>query len=342
MQPSPFLPVRESAGVPVSTKYLGVDTDALLRQTVQRGQTPATARALAPLELTSAWRITAARPGPAVTIFGGVHGFETCGVDAVVRLLSEFASGALTLSRGSLTLAIGNEQAVCQCERKIVSNLNRLFRDDTRPNAEQGVYESGRAVELCRLLRQTNFFLDLHSTSAPTRPFGIVSQDQIELVGQLGLDRALIMPEEWRSGVMAGTASKYAEEQGSPQRPCFSITVENGQHADEATATTAYEVTRRFLVLAKVMPGALQPVSSLYAVVPQSTVTREGDGFVYTRAYQNFDEVKAGEVIGRDNVREYRAADTGCILLPTPALQSKVGEELYFLGKAKWLQHHAA
>lgn len=342
MQPASNVTVRESAGVPVSTKYLGIDTDALLRDTVQRHQTAATARAIAPLELASAWRITAARPGPAVTIFGGVHGFETCGVDAVVRLLTEFASGALTLNRGSLTLAIGNELAVRQCERKIVSNLNRLFRDDTTPNAEQGHYESARAVELCRLLRQSHYFLDLHSTSAPTRPFGIVSQQQIELAGQLGLDRVLIMPEEWRTGVMAGTASKYAEEQGIPGRPCFSITVENGQHADDATATTAYDVTRRFLVLAKVIAGTVRPVSNLYAVRPETTVTREGDGFSYTRPYQNFDEVTAGEVIGRDNVREYRAAANGCILLPTPALQSKVGEELYFLGTAKWLRHYAA
>jgi predicted deacylase len=80
------------------------------------------------LDTSAAYRITAQDELPRVVIFGSIHGDEPAGFEAIKALLVQFASGELQLERGSLTLAVGNEEALERRVRKVEKNLNRLFK----------------------------------------------------------------------------------------------------------------------------------------------------------------------------------------------------------------------
>src|SRR5690606_37520289 len=109
------------------------------------------------------------RPGPSVLILGSVHGHEPCGASAIARMLQEFSRGELKLESGSLTLAIGNPEALARGVRGVDHNLNRLFHEDVA--CEPNSIEHRRVQELLPLFDGKSHVLDLHATSAPTEPF---------------------------------------------------------------------------------------------------------------------------------------------------------------------------
>ena len=43
-------------------------------------------------------------PGPALLVLGAVHGNEICGSQAIMQLLQDIDSGAISIERGSVSL----------------------------------------------------------------------------------------------------------------------------------------------------------------------------------------------------------------------------------------------
>jgi predicted deacylase len=119
------------------------------------------------------WQTSASHPGPHVVVLGGVHGDEKTGIQAVKNLHHLFASGEETLSRGKLTLVLGNEEAIRIHQRGTAPehNLNRMFTRGHLEGPTLDFYESFRAKQLAPLLRSADISLDIHSTSIPSRPF---------------------------------------------------------------------------------------------------------------------------------------------------------------------------
>ncbi len=136
------------------------------------------------------------RPGPALTILGGVHGNELVGIAVVEKLLEAMAELAKVKSRsrtegavmrGSLTLAIGNPAAVARKTRgsQDHADLNRCFGsevvvdfddndDDDGGAAGSGIAddaERARARLLAPLLAASDILVDLHATNKPSPPF---------------------------------------------------------------------------------------------------------------------------------------------------------------------------
>ena len=107
-------------------------------------------------------RITSDAAGPRVVMFSGVHGDEISGIHAVEKLFFDFFTGTRVLRKGSLTLARANAQAFAAERRYVKHNLNRLFRDEYGPEIDRDSYEYRRAQELKTLLRDCDYFLDLH------------------------------------------------------------------------------------------------------------------------------------------------------------------------------------
>lgn len=319
----------EGAGVPVNVHFRGADLDARLTRVVADKYNPDNPQTIEKLRISSAWLIDSGMPGPRVTIFGGVHGFETCGVRAVIRLLRHFASASKTLVKGSLVLALGNEEAIREVARQNELNLNRLCVDETDQNDAR--YEPRRAHELMSLIRPSQYFLDLHSTSATSsEPFGLVPLDHLDFAKALGLGRILITPEAWRSGVFKGTASEYAIGKGIK-----GITVECGQHKQPSSAIEAYNVSKRLLIHAGILTGEIEPATAPLVIEPFHIQRKERDDFVFKRdpMFENFEFLHKGDLIGQDGVKEFKAEEDCYIVFPTPPQQSKIGVEVYLLAR---------
>lgn len=103
--------------------------------------------------------------GPALLVFGAIHGDETCGPAAIRKVQSEIESGAIQLLKGSLHLVpVCNPRASEEGKRYTEDNLNRIFRKTSTPVT----YEAELANELCAYVDQADVLLDIHSSHAPS------------------------------------------------------------------------------------------------------------------------------------------------------------------------------
>ena len=76
----------------------------------------------------------ALEPGPRLIVTGAVHGNETCGSQAIARVVRELDSASLVLRRGSVTLLpITNPLAFQRAQRMGDRNLNRNLRPASTP-----------------------------------------------------------------------------------------------------------------------------------------------------------------------------------------------------------------
>ena len=98
--------------------------------------------------------------GPRLIVLGAVHGNETCGTQAIQRIIAEFNASNFVLQRGSVTFVpVTNVMAYERGQRCGQRNLNRMLL----PYAEPVAYEDHVANWLCPLLAKHDVLLDLHS-----------------------------------------------------------------------------------------------------------------------------------------------------------------------------------
>ena len=96
-----------------------------------------------------------------VTISGGVHGNELLGVYLVKKLQRDgFSPKDLQLD-----LLLANPKAIKECRRYIDYDLNRSF-DKAKLTQDSHIYEFERAKVIKDRLRNCDFLIDLHTTTA--------------------------------------------------------------------------------------------------------------------------------------------------------------------------------
>lgn len=295
--------------------------------------------------------------GPRLIVTGAVHGNETCGTKAIVRVMEEIESAKLHVAAGSVTFVpVTNPLAYARGERAGERNLNRnLFPNDSPHDFEDQV-----ANWLCPLLAQHDVLLDLHSFNAQSQPFVMVgprnnggplepfrhAEQERALARRLGVRRFV---DGWlatygqgvRRRIGTGDAARletvirygmgtteYMRSTGG-----YALTLECGQHADPAAPEVAYRAIVNTLAFLKLIdapapePVALEQMEALSMVVVHDKMDA-GDSF--SRAWASFDPVAKGEQIGtRADGTPVSAEFDGLILFPdTNALAN---QEWYYL-----------
>ena len=307
--------------------------------------------ALPPNPPTSSLRVLSYRspePGPRVLVLGAVHGNETCGTQAILRIAAELDGGALELQRGSLSMVpITNPLAYRRQQRNGERNLNRNLYPNPRPQD----FEDRLANVLCPLIAEHDVLLDLHSFQAqggepfvmlgpqdntdPLEPFAHAAEEQA-LALRLGPrrivegwlqtyavgvqrrlertgsgDRAHLLSTDPKYGV--GT-TEYMRSQGG-----YALTLECGQHQDPAAPEVAYQAILRTLAQVGLLAGATAPApSSDVQFLRLSEVTdRLHAEDRFTRPWTSFDTVRAGEAIGiRHDGTQVKAPADGFVVFP--------------------------
>ncbi|NHZ64689.1 succinylglutamate desuccinylase/aspartoacylase domain-containing protein [Massilia genomosp. 1] len=298
--------------------------------------------------------------GPRLIVTGAVHGNETCGTKAILRVMEEIDSGALHVAAGSVTFVpVTNPLAYAQNQRSGERNLNRkLF-----PTAQPQDFEDRVANWLCPLLGQHDVLLDLHSFNAQSQPFVMVgprnndgalqpfrhAEQERALARRLGVRRFV---DGWLAtygqGVQrrlkSGDAStldlvlrygmgttEYMRSTGG-----YALTLECGQHLDPAAPGVAYRAivnTLAFLGLIEVPqpePIALDQMEALSMVVVHDKLDA-GDQF--SRVWASFDPVSTGDQIGtRADGTPVLAEFDGKILFPD--VNAGPNSEWYYLTRA--------
>ena len=302
-------------------------------------------------------------PGPRLIVTGAVHGNETCGTQAITRILGELECGEIVVRRGLLTLIpVCNPLAYARGTRFGERNLNRRLQ----PNAAPVQYEDGIANVLCPWLAAHDALLDLHSFRSPGRPFALRgpqdnagalepfarAAEESALVAHLGVDRVV---EGWMQayagGVAARRARMAAEGQGEAaaiEDPAYGIgtteymrsqggygvTLECGQHDDPAAPEVAYRAIRQAIALLGLADLALAPATPpAERLRLSSVVDRLAAGDRFVRAWTSFDALRAGETIAlREDGSTLRAPYDGWIVFPD--VNAAPGHEWYYLAVA--------
>lgn len=292
-----------------------------------------------PADATLSWQtLRNLNPGPRLIVTGAVHGVETCGTRAIRRLQAEIAAGRHSLQRGQLTLLpVCNPLAFRMGRREGEGDLNRKLKLFASPAS----FEEHIANVLCPLLLEHDILLDLHSFQSqgqafvvlgPDAPF-VKSREEVGLARHLGVSRFVegtpiqadvpIPPE-------GGTSTaNFMRAHGR-----YGVTVECGQHDDPAAPEIAYRAILNVLALYQLIAAAapapaIDPVSVRY----RQTIIRRGEADRFSRAWQSFDAVTAGDLVGTFcDGEELRADRDGYVLFPDPL--AKPGTEWVYFADA--------
>ena len=305
---------------------------------------------------------TGINPGPRVIVLGAVHGNETCGTQAIGRVLGDIDSGRLPIGGGLVTFVpVTNPLAYQRRERTGDRNLNRNLYPAPAPKN----FEDHVANWLCPLLARHDVLLDLHSTRAqnpafamlgpennagPLQPFAHFEKERA-LARRLGVRRFV---DGWLSTYAKGVERRIrqAAATGQALNPLntdlrygvgtteymrsvggYSLTLECGQHDDPASTDVGYRAILNALahlgIAASTQPD---PVTGYEALRMYEVHDRNHPGDTFARAWASFDRLTTGDLIGtrHDGTQLFAEAD-GCILFPDS--MAAPGNEWFYLAK---------
>lgn len=233
-------------------------------------------------------------PGKTITILGGVHGNEKAGIEIVKMLLNsppkEFA--------GTLVLGFGNPKAIEKDTRYMDFDLNRCFAQDGHG------YEKDRAEQLKTILCETDVLIDLHATIKPSIPFLCCPKLDTTHVGYLPISKIVHGKGLYADGIYAAYADTYVTEQGG-----IGITIEAGQMDDMSKVQFFTESLRTLIT-----QGEKKHIEKEFLHAYENIIADKG--FTFTKAWQNFEEIKKGTLYATSTQKEYYTLQDSLILFP--------------------------
>jgi predicted deacylase len=304
-------------------------------------------------------------PGPALLVLGAVHGNEICGSQAIMQLLQDIDSGAISIERGSVTFVPITNPLAHQRKRRFGDrNLNR----NMAPSAIPQDFEDRLANVLCPLLDAHEVLLDLHSfhtggapfvmvgpqnNTGTLEPFALAAQE-MQLALHTGAPRIV---EGWLDTYARGVqrrAANTAENVNARShtlvtnpnygvgtteymrsRGGYAVTLECGQHDDPAGVGVARQAILQTLGLLGITPIHPTPPAASPEILRLIDVTdKDHPGDTFSRTWRSFDAVKAGDVIGvRHSGVEAKAQSDGFIVFPNPS--GEVGQEWFYFAQKR-------
>lgn len=307
---------------------------------------------------------TAVQPGKRVLITGAVHGNELAGTHGIRRVVAEIENGALEIARGSVTFVpITNPKAYALKRRIGDRNLNRNLAPTDAPTE----FEDHIANWLCPLMAKHEVLLDLHSFQAQGQAFVMVGPEtnagpleptihgdtERDWAQRLGVKRAV---DGWLSTYAVGVEERRAR--AATQNPTagkrhdldakygvgtteymrttggMALTLECGQHEDPHGPEVAYRAIRNTLALFGLTDEpAPAPATDVEGLHLGTVVDKFDKADAFSRAWQSFDVLKAGDVIGtRANGEIVRAPRDGYIVFPNAVAEAN--HEWFYLAEA--------
>lgn len=293
-------------------------------------------------------------PGPRLLVTGAVHGNETCGPNAIARIVADIRAGRLRIERGEVTfLPICNRRAYRQQTREGERNLNRDLHDKPVPHD----YEDRVGNILCRALRGHDALLDVHSFRGEGPPFVFFGPEnnigrlepfrhaarEAALAGALGVSVAMygwLDVYERLHAVRARLglpALRPTEGFGTTEymRFCggYGVTLECGRHADPASIAVAVHAIRGALAQLG-LSDEPRPATRVKRLIRlHDVIARESAGDRLEGVWRTGDAVAVGQPIARrDDGTAVLAPRDGFIVFPDP--EAEIGKGLCFFGVA--------
>ncbi len=262
-------------------------------------------------------------PGKIVTIMGGVHGNEPCGVEALRKAIEE-----IEIINGKVYFIFANLAAYALGIRQTQMNLNRAFRHGNSLTGEEKTsYERIRALELMPYLRKSVALLDIHSSSNQrSTPFIICEPHSFDVAKRLPFP---IRSHGWDK-IEPGGTDYYVNKNPFKGK---GICIECGYHLDPEAPKRAYESILIFLRLMNMVDGDKNiPINSAQKQIDASFIYHTKTDFsVVSGSFPDFGRINEGTVIGYDGNRAITAPFDGVVIFPQNC--GGPGEEAFIFGR---------
>ena len=286
--------------------------------------------------------------GPFVIFSAGIHGNEPSGVIALHNVFDEIVAHNIRIN-GSVLAFVGNRNALNMGQRYATVDLNRLWTDENIARLRNGgfsdlelnpdILEMMKIHQLVSDFENTaggkdHYFIDLHTTSAPTLPFAVIDTNPecLRLANQFPLPVIVNFNE-----YIKGTMLNYQDKRGF-----YGLVFEAGQHEDPLSIDKHEAIIWLTLAETKALDAeAIPGYASKYAllnglsddphkqfkIIFRQQISAEDD-FKLNPGFVNFQDVKKGEVLGSLNGKPMLCPADGRMFMPL--YQSK-GEDGYYL-----------
>jgi succinylglutamate desuccinylase len=264
------------------------------------------------------WKIKGEKPGKIVVIMAGVHGNEVGGIKALKRAIKE-----IKINSGNVYYILGNLRAISKNVRQIESNLNRSFTDARLKNPK--TYEEKRAKELATYLDEADAILDLHSSrNKSSVPFAIFGPKSLNVAKKLDFD---LITTGWDE-IEPGSTNYYLNEKGR-----VAITVETGQHLDEASSKRAFKSIQTFLNLMGLTDEKVKMNDKKQKRIDVNYIYITKNNLKIVKNFNDFEKIKKGDLIGMDGHEKIYSVQDGIIVFAHDI--DKSGEEGFVLGRER-------
>ncbi|OGC87995.1 hypothetical protein A2419_00820 [Candidatus Adlerbacteria bacterium RIFOXYC1_FULL_48_26] len=239
--------------------------------------------------------------GPTSMVLVGVHGDETCGVEALKALFP-----SLVIARGRVFVGYGNPPAISARKRFLERNLNRMFvSDDTLSPEDMESYEYKRAQYLKPYLQKSGAVLDVHANPWKEKQTFVICESNATDIANFLPTNLLVSGFD---AVEPGGADYYMNSIGK-----IGICFECGYLDDEYSRKTAGEAMMAFLkarghIENDIVPEVQSRVHIFYKGHAKT------NNFKLSRQFTNFERITKGEIIGMDG-GEAVVAPKDCLIL---------------------------
>ena len=300
-------------------------------------------------------KYTGKEKGPLLICFGGMHGNEPAGVQAlkiIFKMLEvEPLHNPAFCFKGRLLGLRGNLRAMKLGKRFIVKDLNRQWTPENVNRIKSSALESldSEDLEIKELLEviekeiteyqpEKLVFLDFHTTTAYGGIFSIATDDSESLRIAIEMHAPVIkgMLKEIR-----GTSLHYFCKENFISNT-VAVCFESGQHQEKLSINRAIAaLTSCMRSIGCVKPNDVENRHDSILIeyskkLPQVAELisihsiQASDKFCMVPNYKNFQEVKKGELLAHDKNGAIHAAADGLVLMP---LYQKQGDDGFFLIK---------
>ncbi len=256
--------------------------------------------------------------GKDLVILAGVHGNETCGIQAFEEVLPK-----LRIERGTVTFILGNPRAIEKGVRFTEVNLNRMFRPDSElPESVFPTYEYQRSRELMPLLEGADAVLDIHSSGTKESiPFTISTKSNLSISKQFGFP---IASYGWDS-VEPGATDDFVDRAGG-----HGFCIECGYHDDPDAVQRSKDAIYTFLAEYNAISPVQKPLSDFGRVIKVTGLYKSKTDFVPTCSFSDFEPVLGGVILGTDGGNPVVMPANGIVIFVRARQSSE--EEAFIFG----------
>jgi hypothetical protein len=282
-------------------------------------------------------------PGPNLLFFAGVHGNEPAGILALRMVLHQIKKDHIPV-RGKVYAVAGNIRAIRKGVRFIDRDLNRIwypgFLVDRNERQKGGEYHE--KIDLLQhvltIIRNNpghaTFLLDLHTTSSQSIPFISISDTlkNRRIIRNIPVPLVLGLEE-----LLDGPMFSFFSELG-----LSTVLFEGGQH--DAISSLENHVAFIWLMLHALGCCKKRTIPSFHThqeilkknslnerkifEIKHRHLIEEGEAFKMKEGYANFQHIKKGEILAKNQHRDIKAPMSGRIFMP---LYQKLGRDGFFV-----------